>query len=85
MRYTDQELDPEAFTKLLGLPKITLNQLFELSNENDELVLDIMAEKSHFTGLLEGYPDLMSLKHSGEKLSTREDTSKTANTLRRDT
>lgn len=44
MRYTDQELDPEAFTKLLGLPKITLEQLFELSHENDDLVLDIMAE-----------------------------------------
>ena len=28
MRYTDQELDSEAFTKLLGLPKVTLEQLF---------------------------------------------------------
>lgn len=44
MRYTDQELDQEAFTKLLGLPKVTLEQLFQQSKENDEVVQDIMAE-----------------------------------------
>ena len=74
MRYTDQELDPDAFTKLLGLPKITLEQLFKLCNENDDMVLDIMAEKSHFTALLEGYPDVMSHKHSGNRITVTNDT-----------
>jgi len=58
-------MDSDAFTKLLGLPKITLEQLFEASKENDDTIVDIMAENSHFTSLLEGFPDLMSLKHSG--------------------
>lgn len=71
MRYTDQELDQEAFTKLLGLPKVTLEQLFQQSKENDEVVQDIMAEQSHYVNLIEGYPDLMSLKHSGRGLDNR--------------
>jgi len=65
LRYTDCELDTDAFTKLLGLPKVTLEQLFNQSRENDEVAQDIMAEQSHFQTLLEGYPDLMSLKQSG--------------------
>lgn len=65
IRYADQELDSDAFKKLLGLPKITLEHLFEISKENDEVVLDIMAETSYFHSLFDGYPDLMSLKHSG--------------------
>ena len=44
MRYTDQELDTEAFTKLLGLPKVTLEQLFQQSKDNDDVILDIMSE-----------------------------------------
>jgi hypothetical protein len=62
IRYADQEFDTDAFTKLLGLPKITLEQLFENSREHDEAVIDIMAENSHFVSLLEGFPDLMTLK-----------------------
>ena len=65
MRYTDQELDNEAFTKLLGLPKVTLEQLFQQSKDNDDVILDIMSEQSHYVNLIEGYPDLMSLKQSG--------------------
>jgi len=65
LRYTDCELDTDAFTKLLGLPKVTLEQLFNQSKENDEVAQDIMAEQSHFVNLIEGYPDLMSLKQSG--------------------
>jgi len=66
MRYTDFELDSEAFTKLLGLPKVTLEQLFKEGKENDEVVLDIMNEQCHYVNLIEGYPDLMSLKQSGK-------------------
>ena len=62
MRYTDAELDGEAFIKLLGLPKVSLEDLFHQSKENDDVVLDVMAEHSHFVNLLEGYPDLMSLR-----------------------
>lgn len=29
LRYGDSELDSDAFTKLLGLPKITLEHLFQ--------------------------------------------------------
>lgn len=68
MRYTDQELDSDAFTKLLGLPKITLEQLWEMSKESDEMVIDIMSEQSHFVATLEGYPDLMSYKQSVGKV-----------------
>lgn len=64
MRYTDKDLQTDAFTKLLGLPKISLEQLFKMSKETDEVVLDVMAENSHFVHVLEGYPDLMSFKHS---------------------
>lgn len=62
MRYTDHELDPDAFTKLLGLPKVSLEHLFEMNKENDKVVMEIMEEESHFVNLIEGYPDLMSLK-----------------------
>jgi len=62
LRYTEQELDAQAFTKLLGLPKVTLAQLFHQYKENDDVVQDIMAEQFHFVNLIEGYPDLMSLK-----------------------
>ena len=64
MRYTDLELDADAFTKLLGLPKVSLEQLFKEGKDNDDMVLEIMAEHSHFVNLLEGYPDLMSMKQS---------------------
>jgi hypothetical protein len=30
-----------------------------------------MAEQSHYVNLIEGYPDLMSLKHSGKALQNR--------------
>lgn len=65
MRYADHELDPDAFTRLLDLPKVTLEHLFNQNKENDEILMDIMAEQSHFVHLVEGYPDLMSLRHSG--------------------
>jgi hypothetical protein len=64
LRYSDKDLETDAFTKLLGLPKISLGQLFSMSKETDELVLEVMAENAHFVHLLEGYPDLMSFKHS---------------------
>lgn len=64
LRYSDKDLETDAFTKLLGLPKISLSQLFNMSKETDEVVLDVMAENAHFVHLLEGYPDLMSFKHS---------------------
>lgn len=40
------------------------------------MILDIMNEHSHFVNLIEGYPDLMSLRHSGNKMnmSQSEDT-----------
>ena len=44
LRYTEQELDAQAFTKLLGLPKVTLAQLFHQYKDNDDVVQDIMAE-----------------------------------------
>ena len=44
MRYIDHELDPDAFTRLLDLPKVTLEHLFNQNKENDEIVMDIVAE-----------------------------------------
>lgn len=35
MRYTEVELDSNAFVKLLGLPKVTLDQIFRENKEND--------------------------------------------------
>ena len=32
------------------------------------MVLDIMSEQSHFVNLIEGYPDIMSLKTSGKSM-----------------
>lgn len=56
LSYKDMQNDTDAFTKLLGLPKISLFNLFEMQYENDDLILDIMAENSHFIATLEGYP-----------------------------
>lgn len=72
MRYVDHELDPDAFTRLLDLPKVSLEHLFNQNKENDEILMDIMAEQSHYVHLIEGYPDLMSLKHSGKASETNE-------------
>jgi len=44
MRYVDHELDPDAFTRLLDLPKVTIEHLFNQNRENDEVIMDIMAE-----------------------------------------
>ena len=65
MRYIDEELDGDAFTKLLGLPKVTVQHLFDQNRDCDDVIEDIMAEHSHFTHRYEGYPELMSLKNSG--------------------
>ena len=68
MRYNEQDLDQDAFTRLLGLPKVTIENLFAQVKERDEMILDIMNEHSHFVNLIEGYPDLMSLRHSGNRM-----------------
>ena len=68
MRYNEQDLDQDAFTRLLGLPKVTIENLFAQVKERDEMILDIMNEHSHFVNLIEGYTDLMSLRHSGNRI-----------------
>jgi len=70
LRYNEQDLDQDAFTRLLGLPKVTIENLFAQVKERDEMILDIMNEHSHFVNLIEGYPDLMSLRHSGKRMIT---------------
>jgi hypothetical protein len=49
---------------------VTIENLFAQVKERDEMILDIMNEHSHFVNLIEGYPDLMSLKHSGKRVIT---------------
>lgn len=66
MRYVDEDLEGDAFTKLLGLPKVTVQHLFDQNRDCDDIIEDIMAENSHFTHRYEGYPDLKSMKESGQ-------------------
>ena len=47
---------------------MTIENLFSQVKERDEMILDIMNEHSHFVNLIEGYPDLMSLRHSGKRI-----------------
>ena len=38
MRYNEQDLDQDAFTRLLGLPKVTIENLFAQVKERDEMI-----------------------------------------------
>ena len=64
IRYIDDELDGDAFTKLLGLPTIDVAKLFADNGDRDEIAEEIMAEHCHFVYRYEGYPDLMTIKES---------------------
>jgi hypothetical protein len=65
IRYADEDIDGDAFTKLLDLPKVTVRKLFQDHKDHDDFVDDVMAEHAHFIQRYEGYPDLMSVRQSG--------------------
>lgn len=44
IRYNDEELNGDAFTEILGLPKVTIENLFNQKSENDDIIKDIMDE-----------------------------------------
>lgn len=41
---------------MLGLPQVTLKQLYERFDESEPIVIDALREKAYFHKMVEGYP-----------------------------
>jgi hypothetical protein len=52
--------DENAFTQLLGLPKTTIETIYQSYKEKDLNVIKLMQEHSHFIAMHEGYPEFMT-------------------------
>lgn len=52
--------EENKFSKLLGLPQITLESLYLQYTEKNHNVLKLMGEHSHFIAIHEGYPEFLT-------------------------
>lgn len=52
--------DNNEFSKLLGLPTITLETLYMQYTESNHNILKMMGEHAHFIQIHEGYPEFLS-------------------------
>jgi hypothetical protein len=48
------------FASVLGLPQVTLKQLYERFDESEPIVIDALREKAYFHKMVEGYPTKLS-------------------------